>query len=900
MTIAPFNKEPERIQGIVIFFRRIEGYGFIRAEDGREAYVNYKDIANWGGPLKYQDQVEFEIVSNSKGWVARNVIVLSDKTDKASSIALTVDLEKTEERELDGLNKDPEAQRTDNDPDLSEYSREEPPQAAARRIKGIIKKLVHNRGYGFVRTEDGRDIYVNLKKIGTGDQTMRYGDQVEFEIVNTPKGLQARNVVLLSATTERTMPVASSQQLSNQSSYRETERYYQEALAARDQRNFNRARSLFEKAIRNTTNPYVFLSYAATEETARRRDSALRVLQKGIEMLPSEGILYEHYGMRLRRRGDLKRAAEVLEKGLQAAPYFAKQLHWSLAVVLANIDDENSLKKAASHAEQAKKLGMTLETMPNDVRNKLSLVTGPTLGRETWDFLKGAGFDVRVEAFTNNYADLLVTSKLVEYTESYDLQGRLLARCFFNQVQWKDIDDLLRNLRKPPPIYRGFNLNTEIGFLIVDNANQWRDALYRIIEDSREIIIPIDRNVFDQAKGQDAIGILRQVLDQWLSRRDLFHDRFPVSGRQFYGRESELQNLMRNIDDGQHTGIYGLRKVGKTSLMYQLQEKRPQDLVVYIDLQKIAGITADCAYLYWRLGHSLQEVLESKRQLGLRVGDVALKLGSEASYEALDKPEEKNALRFDEDVTQLLKILSISETTASSKIVITIDELEWMLPVPGHSSGFRGYAEFFAHLRGIAQTTKGKLVSVVTAANPAVSEQGKWDSRDNPVFQFYKDMFLPPLAPEECNEMIEKLGRGMGVAFDLASLKYIYSETGGHPYITRQLCSHIVHQNSSRPLHVTERLVAESIDSFIRNKGDIFEEILDRLDYFPQEKDLFFFIAEGLSEETELSGLVNEPIDVALRHLIGYQIVEYKNGHYHIKINLLYRWLRRFRLGYKD
>lgn len=258
-------------------------------------------------------------------------------------------------------------------------------------------------------------------------------------------------------------------------------------------------------------------------------------------------------------------------------------------------------------------------------------------------------------------------------------------------------------------------------------------------------------------------------------------------------------------------------------------------------------------------------------------------------------------MHFAEDIDRVMNLLSSTEVTSTDemkakKIVIAIDELEYMLPITASHPGFLGYADFFAHLRGIAQKTKGKLVSVVAAANPMISEQATWEGRDNPVFQFYKDTFLPPLTKLECDEMLEKLGKGMSVSFDQDSLNAIYSETGGHPYITRQLCSHIIGQNQSRPLTVTHNLVVNNLDTFLRDKSDVFREILDRLDYFPQEKDLLYFIAEGLSQESELASLVTDPIDVALRHLIGYQIVDYEDGHYKIKINLLNRWLQRFGL----
>jgi hypothetical protein len=221
-----------------------------------------------------------------------------------------------------------------------------------------------------------------------------------------------------------------------------------------------------------------------------------------------------------------------------------------------------------------------------------------------------------------------------------------------------------------------------------------------------------------------------------------------------------------------------------------------------------------------------------------------------------------------------------------------------MLPISDANPGFRGYADFFAYLRGLGQRTRGRVVSVVTAANPIVSETPNWGSRENPVFQFYQDVFLPPLDEDVCANMVEQLGRGMGVSFDQDSLALIYREAGGHPYITRQLCGHIVRGHPYRPLRIIRRIVEDSLDTFVRDKGAIFEEILYRLEtHFPEENELLPFIADGVVAPSALSTLSDQPIDRALRHLLGYQIVEYVGDEYHIKIRLLYRWLRRFRLG---
>jgi hypothetical protein len=97
---------------------------------------------------------------------------------------------------------------------------------------------------------------------------------------------------------------------------------------------------------------------------------------------------------------------------------------------------------------------------------------------------------------------------------------------------------------------------------------------------------------------------------------------------------------------------------------------------------------------------------------------------------------------------------------------------------------------------------------------------------------------------------------------------------------------------------VTRGIVENSLDTFIRDKGSIFEEILYRLEtHFPEEKELLPFIADGVVKREELATLVEQPVDRALRHLLGYQLVEHMDGEIRIKIQLLDRWLRRFRLG---
>jgi CspA family cold shock protein len=62
---------------------------------------------------------------------------------------------------------------------------------------GIVKWFNDAKGYGFITQEDGGDIFVHYTAIQQeGFKSLKEGDNVEFEVSQGPKGLQAANVRL--------------------------------------------------------------------------------------------------------------------------------------------------------------------------------------------------------------------------------------------------------------------------------------------------------------------------------------------------------------------------------------------------------------------------------------------------------------------------------------------------------------------------------------------------------------------------------------------------------------------------------------------------------------------------------------------------------------------------------
>lgn len=64
--------------------------------------------------------------------------------------------------------------------------------------QGTVKWFNSEKGFGFIEVEGEDDIFVHFSAIqGEGFKTLDEGQQVEFEVVEGNRGLQAANVVKL-------------------------------------------------------------------------------------------------------------------------------------------------------------------------------------------------------------------------------------------------------------------------------------------------------------------------------------------------------------------------------------------------------------------------------------------------------------------------------------------------------------------------------------------------------------------------------------------------------------------------------------------------------------------------------------------------------------------------------
>lgn len=792
------------------------------------------------------------------------------------------------------------------------------------RVWGQVFLYNPTQGYGHARLPDNRVVWLDSQHLLTPTSTPFPGDTVEFELhVMRNGGLRARQIKVVSRAEptgvaaiksvpilSRDRPQATPSVTIMQSNRpvsirhpkksispggtRKSQELYQKAAIARTEGRFDDARRFFRQAIEAGGSIQMYATFIKMEIEGGRRQEARQIIQQAMQQFPDQPLFYEMYGQMERRARKYHDADKIFRDGLRLFPDDIN-LKKGLARTLVQIGTERSFQEAGQIFQWLERKGK-LDKSDSLYHRYHTLQRSPRANK-AYDFFRDAGMKVGItrKKIAEEYiTDIVFETNLAELHESFGLSGCFLVRCLQRHPRQIDIVNLQKYMRKLAAQEgilgledREVVINPSLAFIAVPESKAIRDQIFSILSKDDEVIIPLDDEVLQNS--DNPLHGLRDLLGRYLGQRDIYSSTHAVSGRRFFGREHLLRQLTDLIHQGQFLGIFGLRKMGKTSLVYQLRDEKLRGAAVaYVDLQASAALsTRNCAPLYWELERSLYCRLKEQQQDGTHL----LRLGHVERFSDLPDNGASAALFFNEDIRAFLGALRTNPPGKINRLVIVLDELERILPIAGQQ-GTHGYLEFFGLLRGLAQQYPGLFACVVVAANAAISERGYWEGRENPVFALYKPIFLPPLLAKECAEMIVTLGKGMSVYWEPDALQAVFDETGGHPFLTRSFCSRLAQTYPDRPLKVTAAMVQDQILPFIRDDGDKLAQIMELLKtHFPQE--------EVILEQIALGEVPADLPDAALSHLLGYSLIQVNNGAYHITLNLLRRWLRR-RAGEKE
>ena len=65
-------------------------------------------------------------------------------------------------------------------------------------LSGIIQRLIGERGFGFIKSDDGQDLFFHRSELQrVAFDSLKEGQTVEFEKSDTARGLKAVNIKLI-------------------------------------------------------------------------------------------------------------------------------------------------------------------------------------------------------------------------------------------------------------------------------------------------------------------------------------------------------------------------------------------------------------------------------------------------------------------------------------------------------------------------------------------------------------------------------------------------------------------------------------------------------------------------------------------------------------------------------
>src|SRR5207247_5889319 len=120
-----------------------------------------------------------------------------------------------------------------------------------------------------------------------------------------------------------------------------------------------------------------------------------------------------------------------------------------------------------------------------------------------------------------------------------------------------------------------YRLDTRVRF-VASPAQLLKASCAAWAQQRRIAVVPIDAKA--AASSDDPRAELFALLSQALWRRDVFDDPEPVTNpAEFFGRELYVQELVTRVLLGQPSAVFGLRRIGKTSLLGRVRELLDSD-----------------------------------------------------------------------------------------------------------------------------------------------------------------------------------------------------------------------------------------------------------------------------------------------------------------------------------
>lgn len=398
---------------------------------------------------------------------------------------------------------------------------------------------------------------------------------------------------------------------------------------------------------------------------------------------------------------------------------------------------------------------------------------------------------------------------------------------------------------------------------------------FRIQQPESRLVVPFTYNDF---KNFSNIGdLFANRLQDFFYGRDLFAMESPLENdTYFFGRSEDIQYLYDKYRNGENSGLFGLRKIGKTSTLYALQRQMNlrSEPSIFIDCQ-------DTGFHQRRWFEALKFIID------ILVNDLKISRNLVHLSKVTMYNEKDASTAFEKDLQ------AISHYLENQRILLIFDEIESItfdISVSEHWANDKDFIFFWQTIRAIFQKNRQLFSFIITGVNPKAVETSVIQKYDNPIYRLVTPRYLGFFQTNQVKEMVNYIGHYMGLNFDEEVFTHLTEDYGGHPFLIRQVCSQI-HQKQpkKRPTTVSTHYYSKSKDDFDTSLKDYVELILDILStWYPIEYELLESLAIG--DTDTFFEFVNDSSQF-IEHLNGYGLVVREDNDFFFEIKAVQNYL---------
>lgn len=403
--------------------------------------------------------------------------------------------------------------------------------------------------------------------------------------------------------------------------------------------------------------------------------------------------------------------------------------------------------------------------------------------------------------------------------------------------------------------------------VLVSNDNDVEDCikLYNSGKETRTIIPFSYKEICDNSSDT---YLFRNKFQKFFYNRDLFaFDDALKTDLYFFGRNQLVMDIINRHLEGQNTGLFGLRKTGKTSIIYDVKRK--------IRMKNAIGVFISCQNPEMSMGTWIDSLFYVVKciyeEMGLEIADI-------------NRENFTNLTAADCLLKEIEKIYNDIHKT----ILLMFDEVEHITYGKAANEKWGSGLEsvyFWKAIRSAFQTENSKFTYCIVGTNPICTEYSTINHADNPIFCGVTPLYIPGFDVGQTRSMVRKLGRIMGIKFDETLYGKMTEEYGGHPFLIRHVCSYIANQFLERPVQIDRIKYNTCKSEFNKTQGKYFDMLLEVLqEFYPIEFEMLSYLAAGDIETFKYFATEDYAL---VQHLIGYGIIKKVDEDYDFQMDVI-------------